>query len=169
MNGPLHVLTARLPGGTLTVVAADGVVVSSGYDHEVLGRIPASLLPRGTKNVTSIAGISDAIDSYVAGDGGALDRVPVDQAGGEFQQAAWLAMRAIPPGETWSYAQLADKVGRPKAVRAAGSACARNNVAPFVPCHRVLRSDGSLGGYAYGLPVKRALLDHEAKVAERLL
>jgi methylated-DNA-[protein]-cysteine S-methyltransferase len=163
MNGPLHVLRTRVPGGTLTVVAADGVVVSSGFDHEVVDRVPPSLLVRGTKNVERIDGISDAIAAYVAGDRGALDRVPVDQAGGEFFQSAWQAMREIPPGETWSYAELAAKVGRPKAVRAAGSACARNNVAPFVPCHRVVRTDGTLGGYAYGLPVKRALIAHEAR------
>jgi methylated-DNA-[protein]-cysteine S-methyltransferase len=162
MNGPLHVLTAHMPGGTLTVVAADGVVVSAGFDHEVVDRVPPALLARGTKAVDHIEGISDAIEAYLGGDGGALDRVPVHQAGGEFQQAAWQAMREVPPGETWSYAQLAAKVGRPKAVRAAGSACARNNVAPFVPCHRIVRTDGTLGGYAYGLPVKRALLDHEA-------
>jgi methylated-DNA-[protein]-cysteine S-methyltransferase len=70
-------------------------------------------------------------------------------------------MRQIPPGETWSYAELAAKAGRPQAVRAAGQACARNLVAPFVPCHRVVRSGGSLGGYYYGLAVKRWLLDHE--------
>ncbi len=71
-------------------------------------------------------------------------------------------MRSIPPGQTWSYARLAAEAGRPTAVRAAGSACARNLVAPFVPCHRVVRSDGSLGGYAYGLDIKRALLAHES-------
>jgi methylated-DNA-[protein]-cysteine S-methyltransferase len=163
MNGPLHVLTATLPGGMLTIVAADGVVVSSGFDHEVVDRVPAALLARGIKDVDHIPGVSDAIGDYLAGDGGALDRVPVDQPGGEFFQSAWQAMREIPPGETWTYSELAAKVGRPTAVRAAGSACARNNVAPFVPCHRVLRSDGTLGGYAYGLPVKRALLDHEAE------
>ena len=161
MTTALEVLVTTLPGGTLTVVAADGVVVSSGYDDDVLARIPAPLRPRGTRDVDRIAGVSEAIDAYVDGDGGALDRVPVQQAGGEFYQAAWQAMRQIPPGETWSYAELAAKVGRPSAIRAAGSACARNNVAPFVPCHRVLRSDGSLGGYAYGLPAKRALLAHE--------
>jgi methylated-DNA-[protein]-cysteine S-methyltransferase len=161
MTTPLEVLVTSLPGGTVTVVAADGVVVSSGYDDDVLARIPEPLRARGTRHVDSIAGVSEAIDAYVAGDGGALDRVPVQQPGGEFYQAAWQAMRQIPPGETWSYAELAAKVGRPSAIRAAGSACARNNVAPFVPCHRVLRSDGSLGGYAYGLPAKRALLAHE--------
>jgi len=161
MNGPLDVLVTPITGGTLTVVAADGVVVASGYDEDVVARIPASYRARGTQDVDKIDGVSDAIDAYVAGDIGALDAVPVDQPGGEFFQAAWQAMRQIPPGETWSYAELAAKLGKPKAVRAAGSACARNNVAPFVPCHRILRSDGSLGGYAYGLPVKRALLIHE--------
>ncbi len=161
MNAPLDLLVTPVTGGTLTVVAADGVVVASGYDDDVVARIPAHYKGRGTRNVERIDGVSEAIEAYEAGDIGALDTVPVDQPGGEFFQAAWLAMRQIPPGQTWSYAELAAKLGKPKAVRAAGSACARNNVAPFVPCHRILRSDGSLGGYAYGLPVKRALLDHE--------
>ncbi|NKY12520.1 methylated-DNA--[protein]-cysteine S-methyltransferase, partial [Cellulomonas hominis] len=91
-------------------------------------------------------------------DGAARDAVPVEQPGGPFQQRAWQAMRAIPPGGTATYAELALAAGSPSAVRAAGSACARNRVAPFVPCHRVLRSGGSLGGYYYGLDVKRALL-----------
>ena len=158
---PLDVLVTPITGGTLTVVADGGVVVASGYDDGVVARIPASLRSRGTRNVGRIEAVSEAIEAYEAGDVGALDRVPVDQPGGEFYQAAWQAMRQIPPGQTWSYAELAAKVGKPTAVRAAGSACARNNVAPFVPCHRVVRSDGSLGGYAYGLPVKRALLAHE--------
>lgn len=161
LDVPLDVMVTPITGGTLTVVADAGVVVASGYDDDVVARIPDSLRSRGTRSVKRIDGISEAIEAYEAGDGGALDRVPVDQPGGEFYQAAWQAMRQIPPGETWSYAELAAKLGKPKAVRAAGSACARNNVAPFVPCHRILRSDGSLGGYAYGLPVKRALLVHE--------
>ena len=102
-----------------------------------------------------------ALERYLAGDLGALDGVSVQQPGGVFRQAAWAAMRRVPPGRTVSYAELAALAGRPTAVRAAGSACARNLVAPFVPCHRVVRSDGTLGGYAYGLDVKRALLAHE--------
>jgi len=77
-------------------------------------------------------------------------------------------MRQIPPGQTWSYAELAAKAGRPDASRAAGSACARNLVAPFVPCHRVVRSDGTLGGYYYGLPVKEWLLAHEGRSDDQL-
>ena len=70
-------------------------------------------------------------------------------------------MREIPAGTTWSYGELAAKAGSPRAVRAVGQACARNMVAPFVPCHRVVRSDGSLGGYFYGLDTKRWILAHE--------
>ena len=109
--------------------------------------------------------VADAVARYLAGELTALDAVEVSQPGGPFRQAAWAAMRAIPPGETVSYSELAEMTGRPTAVRAAGSACARNLVAPFVPCHRVVRSDGTLGGYAYGLEVKRALLEHERRHA----
>jgi len=79
-------------------------------------------------------------------------------------QDAWIASRTVSAGTTTSYTGLAALAGRPNAVRAAGSACAKNLVAPFVPCHRILRTDGSLGGYYYGLPVKAALLAHEGVV-----
>jgi len=94
--------------------------------------------------------------------------VPVRQPGGAFQQQVWDVMRRIPPGQTWSYAELAAKAGNPDAARAAGSACARNLVAPFVPCHRVVRTDGSLGGYYYGLDVKEWLLAHEGRPDDQL-
>jgi len=89
--------------------------------------------------------------------------LPVDVAGTAFQQAVWAALRAIPPGQTRTYAQIAAAAGRPGAVRAAGSACGRNGLAVLVPCHRVLRSDGSLGGYAYGVERKAALLSRESQ------
>jgi AraC family transcriptional regulator of adaptative response/methylated-DNA-[protein]-cysteine methyltransferase len=88
--------------------------------------------------------------------------LPLDVAGTAFQQAVWTELRRIPPGETRSYAQIAAAVGKPAAVRAAGTANGANNVAVLIPCHRVVRTDGSLGGYAYGLDRKRALLDKEA-------
>ncbi len=89
--------------------------------------------------------------------------LPLDVRGTAFQEAVWQALRAIPPGETRSYAEIAQAVGRPRATRAAGSACGDNTLAVVVPCHRVLRSDGSLGGYAYGLERKKALLDREKR------
>lgn len=87
--------------------------------------------------------------------------LPMDVAGTAFQQAVWAALRAIPPGETRSYREIAAAVGRPKAVRAAGTACGDNGLAVLIPCHRVLRSDGGLGGYAYGLARKEKLLAKE--------
>lgn len=87
--------------------------------------------------------------------------LPLDLGGTAFQQAVWAALERIPPGETRSYAQIAAEIGKPGAVRAVGSACGANPVAVLVPCHRALRSDGSLGGYAYGLKIKQALLDQE--------
>lgn len=102
-----------------------------------------------------------ALRDYFAGDVRALGRVDVRQPGGPFHTAVWREMRAIPPGTTVSYAELAARAGAPRAVRAAGSACARNAVCLFVPCHRVVRSDGGLGGYYYGLATKQSLLEHE--------
>jgi AraC family transcriptional regulator of adaptative response/methylated-DNA-[protein]-cysteine methyltransferase len=88
--------------------------------------------------------------------------LPLDVRGTAFQEAVWRELTRIPPGETRSYSQIAAAVGRPAAVRAAGSANGANNVAVLIPCHRVIRSDGSAGGYAYGLERKRRLLAREA-------
>jgi len=88
--------------------------------------------------------------------------IPLDVQGTAFQQRVWQELRRIPPGETRSYSEIAAAAGRPSAVRAAGSANGANNVAVLIPCHRVIRSDGSLGGYAYGLDIKRKLLAREA-------
>jgi AraC family transcriptional regulator of adaptative response/methylated-DNA-[protein]-cysteine methyltransferase len=87
--------------------------------------------------------------------------IPLDVQGTVFQEAVWRELRRIPPGETRSYAEIAAAAGRPNAVRAAGSANGANNVAVLIPCHRVIRSDGSLGGYAYGVEIKRELLARE--------
>ena len=87
--------------------------------------------------------------------------LPLDVAGTAFQEAVWQELRRIPVGETRSYAEIAAAVGRPKAVRAAGSANGANNVAVLIPCHRVIRTDGTLGGYAYGLERKAKLLERE--------
>lgn len=88
--------------------------------------------------------------------------VPVELVGTAFQQRVWQALMRIPPGQTRSYAEIAAELGQPRAVRAVARACAGNRVAVLVPCHRVVRSDGSLGGYRWGLPRKRELLSREA-------
>ncbi|MEO6103056.1 MAG: methylated-DNA--[protein]-cysteine S-methyltransferase [Pseudoxanthomonas sp.] len=87
--------------------------------------------------------------------------VPVDLVGTAFQKRVWDALMKIPPGQTLAYAGLAAVLGVPKAARAVASACAGNRIAVVVPCHRVIRGDGSLGGYRWGLPIKQALLERE--------
>ncbi|MFP5321989.1 MAG: methylated-DNA--[protein]-cysteine S-methyltransferase [Acidimicrobiia bacterium] len=102
-----------------------------------------------------------AVQRYVDGDVAALDHVVVDLVGTPFQQQVWDALRTIPVGSTWSYAELAAAVGSPGAVRAVGTANGANPAWLVVPCHRVVRSDGSLGGYGGGVERKAWLLAHE--------
>jgi AraC family transcriptional regulator of adaptative response/methylated-DNA-[protein]-cysteine methyltransferase len=92
---------------------------------------------------------------------GSAPSIPLDLAGTAFQWRVWQALTTIPAGETRTYQQLARSLGKPRAVRAVASACAANKLAVVVPCHRVIRSDGSLGGYRWGLPRKAALLEQE--------
>ena len=92
---------------------------------------------------------------------GDFSHIPLDVKGTAFQEACWRELQRIPAGETRTYAQIAAAVGKPKAVRAAGSANGANNVAVLIPCHRVIRTGGGLGGYAYGLEIKRKLLEKE--------
>ncbi len=91
-----------------------------------------------------------------------LRELPLDVRATAFQRRVWEALRAIPPGQTRTYAQIARALGRPRAARAVGGACARNPVAILVPCHRAVRGDGGLGGYAWGLARKRELLRRES-------
>lgn len=99
-----------------------------------------------------------AVAERLRGDG---SEVPVDLIGTAFQKKVWDVLMKIPPGETRSYAALAAQLGQPRAARAVASACAHNRVAVVVPCHRVIRGDGSLGGYRWGLPLKQQLLQRE--------
>lgn len=88
-------------------------------------------------------------------------KLPLDIRGTAFQQRVWQALCEIPPGTTVSYTDVARRIGQPKSVRAVASACAANNIAVAIPCHRVVRSDGELSGYRWGVDVKRALLERE--------
>jgi methylated-DNA-[protein]-cysteine S-methyltransferase len=107
------------------------------------------------------SGLSDTLSRYFAGDVTAIDNVRVATAGTAFQREVWRALRDIPVGTTWSYAELARKIGRPKAVRAVGLANGSNPIGIVVPCHRVIGANGSLTGYGGGMERKRWLLDHE--------
>jgi methylated-DNA-[protein]-cysteine S-methyltransferase len=102
------------------------------------------------------------LDEYFAGKRRSFD-LPLAPQGTPFQQQVWKALQDIPYGETISYAQLAQSVGHPKACRAVGSANGKNPMAIIIPCHRVINANGKLGGYAYGLEIKKQLLDREQK------
>jgi methylated-DNA-[protein]-cysteine S-methyltransferase len=108
-------------------------------------------------------GLTDAINRYFAGEFEAIDDLPVKTGGTPFQRQVWRALRKIRCGTTVSYAQLAERIGRPTAVRAVGLANGSNPVGVVVPCHRVIGSDGSLTGYGGGIERKRWLLQHEQR------
>ena len=115
----------------------------------------------------ALSGIRRRLEAYCRGDDQSLDDIPLDlEDAPPFFKAAWEACRTIPRGETRSYAWLAAVAGRPRAVRAAGQAMARNRLAMIVPCHRVIGSDGGLHGYGGGLDKKEHLLDMERRFLE---
>ena len=146
--------------GPMLVAATDKGVCRLAFNEgeaELRGRFPkAELVEGGAEFETLLAEVVASVEKP-----GDFAHIPLDVKGTAFQEACWKALREIPPGETRSYADIAAAAGNPKAVRAAGSANARNNVAVLIPCHRVIRSDGDLGGYAYGLDIKRELLKRE--------
>ncbi|ADB49503.1 methylated-DNA--[protein]-cysteine S-methyltransferase [Conexibacter woesei] len=168
--------TIPTPAGPFTVVVSDDAVVASGWSADadaLLAVIGAARLPSVAAELDAgtlarrrdLGPFTRAVRDYHDGDLAAIDAVPVAQSSGPFTNRAWDELRAIPAGESRTYSQLAASSGRPAAIRAAGTACATNRAALFVPCHRALRSDGTLGGFAYGLDVKRWLLAHEAQAA----
>ena len=106
-------------------------------------------------------GFSACLRAYLAGELDALNEIPVDTGGTEFQRAAWQALRTIPVGRTATYAEQATRIGRPKAVRAIGAANGQNPIAIVLPCHRVVGANGSMTGYAGGVATKEWLLRHE--------
>lgn len=108
-----------------------------------------------------LAGVTEVVKSWIDGDLDAFKNLKVRQPGGEFTQEVWKALRKVKAGTVISYADLAAKAGRPLAVRAAGTAMASNQIAPIVPCHRVIKSGGQIGNYGFGIDLKAKLLKHE--------
>jgi methylated-DNA-[protein]-cysteine S-methyltransferase len=148
--------------GPFTVIADDDGVLASGWTSTVddlLALVPPMPRPQPRAD---LGDVTKAVLAYHDGDLTAVDGIPVRHYGGPFLTEAWKVLRDVPAGEPVSYTELAARTGRPAAVRAAAQACARNAAALFVPCHRVIRNDGSLGGFRWGLGVKRWLLDHES-------
>jgi methylated-DNA-[protein]-cysteine S-methyltransferase len=105
--------------------------------------------------------VLEKLEAFFAGELDAIDDIPVESAGTVFQRKVWKALRKVPVGKTWTYAQLATRIGHPDAVRAVGAANGLNPISVVVPCHRLIGSDGSLTGYGGGLHRKEWLLKHE--------
>lgn len=146
--------------GAMLVAATDKGLCRVSFDEgeaALRARFPhAEIVPGGAALADLAAQVVASVESPDR------DRdLPLDVQGTAFQEAIWQALRAIPLGETRSYAELATAVGNPKAVRAAGTACGANPVSIIVPCHRAQRTDGTLGGYAYGIDRKVALRTRE--------
>jgi methylated-DNA-[protein]-cysteine S-methyltransferase len=140
--------------GALTLEGDDQALTRVGFD--------APSVPQGDAAALATAAIQ--LEQYFAGERTEFD-LDVELEGTPFERRVWDEVRAIPYGETATYAEIAERIGRPGACRAVGRANGRNPVALIVPCHRVIGSDGSLTGYAGGLEMKRALLDLERAAA----
>ena len=152
-------------GAILVARSQRGVcAISLGDDPEALLRELQDRFPRA-----ELVGGDTGFERLVAQVVGFIEQpnigidLPLDVRGTAFQQRVWDALRRIPAGETASYAQIAQRIGSPKAVRAVAQACASNTLAVAIPCHRVVRSDGGLSGYRWGVERKRALLDRESE------
>ena len=169
MAEPLDFKVDRLatPVGELVIVAdGEGRLRAIDWtDHEARMRL---LLDRyyGKGRYTLSAardpgGLTKAMGSYFKGDIAVIDTLPIETTGTPFQRSVWQALRKINRGTTISYAELAARIGKPRAIRAAGLANGQNPIGVVVPCHRVIGSNGTLTGYGGGLPRKKWLLQHE--------
>jgi methylated-DNA-[protein]-cysteine S-methyltransferase len=159
-------VTVSTPFGAFTAIADEGTVVKSGFTADIDELRDGLPDPEAEIHLhRDLGAISSSLRDYFTGlDVTALDRLPVRAAGSVAMQRMWSELRRIPAGQVRSYAELG---GDRRHARAAGAACARNPIPLIVPCHRVVRGDGSLGGFGPGLDIKRWLLDHEAAAAGR--
>ena len=153
----------KSPIGTIQIAVADSEVVALSF-----GEHPMQIQKRlDAQDIHTVKAhpVIDRLDAYFEGDLAAIDDLEVAFSGTDFQVNVWKQLRRVPAGQTTSYSRLAEDIGSPRAVRAAGTAAGANPVGIIVPCHRMVRSDGSLGGYAGGLDKKQWLLTHELKHA----
>jgi AraC family transcriptional regulator of adaptative response/methylated-DNA-[protein]-cysteine methyltransferase len=163
-NKTIHFAVGQCSLGSILVAAtARGIcAILLGDDPDFLLRTLQDRFP-----FADLIGGDDAFDELVAGVVGFVENptlglgLPLDISGTAFQQRVWQVLRDIPVGSTASYADVATRLGSPKAVRAVAQACAANAIAVAIPCHRVVRSDGTLSGYRWGVKRKRSLLERE--------
>lgn len=156
----IHWAVAQTSLGKMLLAATDKGICRLSFDEDedvLVQRFPAATLIPGDVQFSEL--LAQAVEAVEHPE--RMPKLPLDIEGTAFQRAVWDELQRIPAGETRSYAEVAAAVGRPNAIRAAGSANGANNIAVLIPCHRVIRTDGSLGGYAYGLDRKEQLLERE--------
>ena len=160
MRRTIHFTTAETAHGPVAIAASEKGVCWLSFDTNpstFRERFPRARIVHGGELATGLErAVASAIDNPSD-----KHRIPLDLHGTDFQCSVWDMLLTIPAGETRSYADLARALGKPNATRAVGAANGQNPVAVLVPCHRVIASDGTLGGYAGGLPLKQALLAGE--------
>lgn len=153
--------TLDSPVGVLTLTARDGRLTGLHMSEQAH---PPAADPAAERDDDAFGEIAAQLAAYFAGELTSFD-IPLDPVGTEFQRRVWNGLRAIPFGQTRSYAQLAASIGNARACRAVGLANGRNPIAIVIPCHRVIAADGTLGGYGGGLARKTFLLELERRVA----
>jgi methylated-DNA-[protein]-cysteine S-methyltransferase len=153
----------KTPIGHLYLISDQQILLAAGFTgfDDLIPRLSPTDSVREIEQVSEIPVISELISDYFTGNISSLNSIKVRQPGAPFYQSVWKEMRKIPVGKTWSYSDLAKRAGSAGAVRAVGTACSTNLIAAIVPCHRIVKSGGSLGNYAYGVEVKEWLLKHE--------
>lgn len=149
------------PVGLLKVVVSENALVAILWDNEKPNRVRLDTMIEDKKNTLLLA-VEKQLKEYFLKQRTKFD-LPLETDGTPFQQEVWQLLYQIPYGTTWTYKEMAQAVDRPLAVRAVGTAIGRNPISIILPCHRVVASDGSLAGFAGGLPRKKILLDLESK------
>lgn len=162
--------TMPTPIGPLSLLVHEDTLVGAGFTDdptELYDRLAPGMRALPLERVADVGKAAQAVRDYLDGNLTALDGIAVEQPGSERRKRLHAALRAVPAGVTVTYAELAERAGMPRsAARAAGGACAKNLIAPFVPCHRVVPSTGGVGSYYYGPHVKRWLLRHEGAAVD---
>jgi AraC family transcriptional regulator, regulatory protein of adaptative response / methylated-DNA-[protein]-cysteine methyltransferase len=149
------VLVAQSPRGVCSILMGED---PARLEHDLRHRFPKANLVAGANGQQESV---DLVVRFIENPGTGLD-LPLDPKGTAFQRLVWDALQRIPAGSTVTYSDIATQIGKPRAVRAVAQACGANALAVAIPCHRVIRNDGSLSGYRWGVERKRALLAREA-------
>lgn len=161
-----RIITTDTPDGAFHMIIDQADIVrASGYGTAInlVQRLDPTMELNGMQQIP-VHPYQQQLADYYNGDTTALAQIPHRQDGTEFQKKVWHAMSTIPYGKTMSYKMLAEASGSASAIRAAGTICGLNRLILLIPCHRIIKSDGTIGSYLYGTVIKQSLLDHEKAI-----